>query len=921
MTSRITYLTHTLAACVIIAVLSTISSHASTVIVPSDEEMIIGARAIVRGRVLFSTSDFDERRQSIFTYTTLEVYQVLKGSISSKQIVIKEPGGILRGRGSYIVGIPRFNQSEEVLLYLDTWPDGSLRVYQWYLGKYNVIRNPITGRPVLRRETPDEQVTVVGRSRGGESTDQADLDSYLAQLSDRISELARLSSAHEERHFRNTTMRSLPTEIPSFSYLAMKQRFTLLDPFLPQRWFEPDTGKPVVFRINPDGIPSTRMREDILASFDSWSGVQNSSIRLVNGGTTTTCGLASIDGENTISFNNCDDYSTFSIPANQSCSGVLAAAGISNFDISQRTTINGLTFYRAMEGNISFNPYAKCYFNESCNVREIATHEMGHVLGLGHSRDSNSSMYAFAHFDGRCGSLRSDDEAAIRFIYPANSVTPVPVVITSTLPSAEIGQAYEYVFSANGGAPGYRWQMLRGSLPTGMAFTIDGVLRGTPIQTGAFTFTVEVIDLNGLRGQQQVSLIVRERNTDQPPSQAPPGLMFYPLASPVRWLDTRSADGACVSPRAPIGAASPLKLNARIICGSNSIPAAAQVLVGQATVTNLGAGNGYYVISSGGAARPTVGAINYTGGQTVTTTFTVPVDPQGGFEVFSSTQVHMVIDIIGYYGVQSPGGLYFHPMPNSYRFLDTRSGAAACLSGPTAIGIGGSRVERATINCYGMTIPLSARAIIGNVSATNLSYNNGYLSFASASASRPTSFNLSLAPAESASNHLVAPLGSGGTLSMYSSVRAHLTIDVTGYFSAEQVDANGRGYLFYPLSGGMRLFESRGGEYGCFELRRPLYAMQPETVTGRISCNGLSIASDAEAIVGTLTLINQNSSSGSITLYPYNQSVPNTVLSVYSTPDIAPNSFTVRLGSGGLFMVNASSSVNIFIDVFGYFAP
>jgi hypothetical protein len=33
-------------------------------------------------------------------------------------------------------GVPQFTVDEQVLLYLDTWQDGSLRVYQWFMGKF-----------------------------------------------------------------------------------------------------------------------------------------------------------------------------------------------------------------------------------------------------------------------------------------------------------------------------------------------------------------------------------------------------------------------------------------------------------------------------------------------------------------------------------------------------------------------------------------------------------------------------------------------------------------------------------------------------------------------------------------------------------------------------------------------------------------
>src|SRR5688572_21760652 len=99
---------------------------ATTVTVPSDERMVVEARAIVIGEVLAVSSSYDEQRDAIFTYTTLRVDEVLKGRVRSREIVIKEPGGEVGGRGSVIFGVPEFTVGEHVLLYLTSWPDGSL---------------------------------------------------------------------------------------------------------------------------------------------------------------------------------------------------------------------------------------------------------------------------------------------------------------------------------------------------------------------------------------------------------------------------------------------------------------------------------------------------------------------------------------------------------------------------------------------------------------------------------------------------------------------------------------------------------------------------------------------------------------------------------------------------------------------------
>src|SRR5690349_6384334 len=99
-------------------VIFALSVHAISVIVPSDDEMVIGARAIVRGAVTSINSGFDAQHNAIFTYVNVRVYDVLKGQINSSEIVLKQPGGVAGDHGPLIFGTPDFNVGENVLLFL-----------------------------------------------------------------------------------------------------------------------------------------------------------------------------------------------------------------------------------------------------------------------------------------------------------------------------------------------------------------------------------------------------------------------------------------------------------------------------------------------------------------------------------------------------------------------------------------------------------------------------------------------------------------------------------------------------------------------------------------------------------------------------------------------------------------------------------
>lgn len=127
---------------------------ATSVIVPTDENLAIEARAIVRGKVTAVSCSFDQIRDNVFTYVTLRVSDVIKGHITNRRIVIKQFGGEMSDNATIVYGSPQFKLGEEVILFLDTWQDGSLRVYQMFLGKVSLITDPNTGRASVIRIYP-----------------------------------------------------------------------------------------------------------------------------------------------------------------------------------------------------------------------------------------------------------------------------------------------------------------------------------------------------------------------------------------------------------------------------------------------------------------------------------------------------------------------------------------------------------------------------------------------------------------------------------------------------------------------------------------------------------------------------------------------------------------------------------------------
>lgn len=493
------------------------SALATTAIMPTDDEMIVAARAIVRGKVVSVEAGLDGQNR-IFTYVTLKVQEVLKGQITERRIVIKEPGGEVGNRGSIVFGTPRFARGDKVLLYLDTWKDGSLRVHQMFLGRFSIVQDAGGAELIVTRNVPEAGVSVLGQSTTGPITNRMELNRYTEMVRNRLAANLEHSREFEAEAYGNIPVLPQPIEYKvSTDGGDISPQFHLWNP--PIRWFQADSGQAVVFKTNPDGAPNPQSVADAAAAMNAWSTVPGCSLLVADGGATEGCGLFGLDGENTISFNNCDGY--FSGTSNCS-SGILAVASIANYDPSQTRVVNGVTFKKALEANITFNPFSACNFSNHCNVQEITTHEMGHALGLHHSWDSSfggtpsasdqmATMYWIAHFDGRCASLRTDDVNGITFIYPSSGGGPGPLtIVTSALAGGTVGTSYLQSVSASGGTLPYTWSIVPGlgTLPPGLSLSAGGVITGTPTTAGTYNFTVRVTDSVPATAQRALGIVV-----------------------------------------------------------------------------------------------------------------------------------------------------------------------------------------------------------------------------------------------------------------------------------------------------------------------------------------------------------------------------------------------------------------------------
>lgn len=239
----------------------------------------------------------------------------------------------------------------------------------------------------------------------------------------------------------------------------------------------------------------------------------------------------------------------------------------------------------------------------------------------------------------------------------------------------------------------------------------------------------------------------------------------------------------------------------------------------------------------------------------------------------------------------------------------------ALRSSPTA------RAQPARTPCSG--IPTAAQVIVGNATVVSNVGGSGFITLYPNGVPRPTVSNLNYVADQIVPNAFTVGLGGDGSFNIYSSSSTNFIVDITGYYSAEAVDANGPGLLYFALSSPVRLLDTRAGQPACDTPGAPLAADAVRTQVARGTCGGVTIPVSAQAVVGNATVVNTvpGAGVGFVTLYPSGAARPTVSNLNYVPNQIVPNSFTVGLGSDGAFNIYTLSTLHFIVDVTGYYGP
>ncbi|MFN2239179.1 MAG: PKD domain-containing protein [Thermoanaerobaculia bacterium] len=398
----------------LIALAFALPGGATTIVMPTDPQMIEKSPVILRGTIV--SSEPVEIRDGIWTETRVEVEEILKGD-AADSVIVREVGGRIGDRETVVFGSPEFTPGESVLLFLWPSPRGDYQTMDLFLGKFSEEWT-LDGQRLWFRPNEVENTRLLDRNfepiEDAEEI-QRDAAAFTNFVRDRAAGLA----GNPNYGVANPAL-----------VRSVQANFELISEPTVYRWFAFQDGKSVDWKgVGSQPGYANGGVDDTKVAISSWSGYSDANIRYVWGGMSSQApgGLDKANGINEVMFNDPLDEISGTWTGS---GGVVGRGGFNRISGSRSWsspiaadgthTTQTYTAYDIVEGNLVLQDGVSPSTGiSSSQFAEIIAHEFGHTLGFGHSADTNALMYSSLR--GLGPALRSDDELAARWLYPATS--------------------------------------------------------------------------------------------------------------------------------------------------------------------------------------------------------------------------------------------------------------------------------------------------------------------------------------------------------------------------------------------------------------------------------------------------------------------------------------------------------------------
>jgi hypothetical protein len=157
------------------------AGRATKIIYQGPKELAVESSQIVRGTVTSVKSYWNEEGTKIFTEALVAVDETYKGAAIDEARIV-QLGGIVGHVNMHVEGALSWRPDEEVLLFLEPNTPGTYRVSGFSQGKFDIERDPKTGRASVRGADPGiAKVVRKPQGTGPAPATKVSLDQFISE--------------------------------------------------------------------------------------------------------------------------------------------------------------------------------------------------------------------------------------------------------------------------------------------------------------------------------------------------------------------------------------------------------------------------------------------------------------------------------------------------------------------------------------------------------------------------------------------------------------------------------------------------------------------------------------------------------------------------------------------------------------------
>jgi hypothetical protein len=383
--------------------------------------------------------------------------------------------------------------------------------------------------------------------------------------------------------------------------------------------------------------------------------------------------------------------------------------------------------------------------------------------------------------------------------------------------------------------------------------------------------------------------------------ERPPRAVDFVAVSPDRVLDTRGATGQIgyIGAKPTAGQIVEVKVTG---VGSSMVPDDATAVALNVTTVETD-GPSFVTAYDCDDPRPTASNVNASGapGTAWSNLAVVGISAKGTVCLFTLSSSHLIADVNGYLPSTST-----ITSATPERLLDTREEAGQ-IGYTGAQPAAGSVIELDVTQVGRRQVPADAKAVFVNVTAVDAT-GPGFVTVWDCDTPRPLASVLNYEPGSVLPNLAVAPIGTDGTICLFTSAGTDLLVDLLGQVPAESD---------YVATVPQRILETRAsaGQVG-YSGGQPTAGQVIEVqVTGVGAAN---VPANATAAFLNVTTTNE-SANGFFTVWPCGQQQPNASNGNFrgvgrSTAHLV----AANIGTSGRVCIFVLQPVDLAVDLVGY---